>query len=142
MKRIRIRRTPTFIDMAKAFGPVDAMLARLEQGWIHSIKGNPVFYNTSDSTWYDIPAALEGWIALWQRIAEHKQLELDLQPMRLLAARLHHGTPITPDEVARCVDIVTATKRHYRCMDVFDIGKLVKTQLIANNLEEMGVTTT
>ena len=43
------------------------------------------------------PRRARGWIALWQRIAEHKQLELDLQPMRLLAARLHHGTPITPD---------------------------------------------
>ena len=29
MKRRRMRRTPTFVDMAKAFGPVDAMLAPL-----------------------------------------------------------------------------------------------------------------
>ena len=130
---------PTFADMAKAFGCIDAMLDKLGNGWIHAINGQPVFRNPSDATWYDIPAALAGWIALWERISEHHRLALDLGPVIRLNAKLSYGTPITPAEVARCSEVVTATKRAYRKMDVFDIGRIVKTQLIANAAEEAGL---
>jgi hypothetical protein len=133
--RKRLRALPTFADMAKAFGAIDAMLDKLSQGWIHEIQGHPVFRNPADGTWYDIPAALSGWIALWERINAHQNVGLDLDPLHKLAARLHHGTPITPAHVAQCADIVKQCKRHYRRMDVFDIGSLVKTQLIANQVE-------
>lgn len=125
--------------MAKAFGAVDAMLVRLGEGWIHTLQGQPVFFNRPDETWYEIPAALDGWVALWVRINERFALGLDLSPLSRLAAKLQHGVPVTPKEVARCVEIVTACKRHYREMNVFDIGSLVKTQLIANKAKEMGL---
>src|SRR5574337_1201267 len=44
-RRRHLRSLPTFADQARAFGAVDAMLARLAEGWIHSIQGQPVFYN-------------------------------------------------------------------------------------------------
>lgn len=74
MNRRRLRNLPTIADMAKAFGCVDAMLVRLSEGWIHEVQGNPVFRNPADETWYDIPEALEGWIALWERIVSHRSL--------------------------------------------------------------------
>lgn len=77
----RIRR-PTIADMMKAFGCIDAMLAKLADGWIHEIQGAPVFLNPKDGVWYEIPAAMEGWIALWERIDARYTLCLDLDPAR------------------------------------------------------------
>lgn len=138
-RRRHLRSLPTFADQARAFGAVDAMLARLAEGWIHSIQGQPVFYNRPDATWYDIPAALEGWISLWERISARYRLSLDLAPLARLAAKLHHGTPVSPEEVAACAELITACKRAYRKMDVHEVGSLVRTQMIANQLEMMEV---
>lgn len=140
MKRRRIRSLPTIADMAKAFGCVDAMLDKLSQGWIHEIQGQPVFRTPSDDTWYDIPAALAGWIALWERIVEKRSLDIDLKPLAKLGAKLNHGVPIQPAEVATCIKVVMLCKQAYRRMDVYEIGSLVKTQLIANQLENNGLT--
>lgn len=62
-----------------------------------------------------------------------------LAPLARLNAKLRYGTPIKPDEVARCIEIVTACKKAYRRMDVYEIGSLVKTQLIANEVELQGL---
>jgi len=140
MNRRRLRARPTIADMAKAFGCVDAMLDKLSQGWIHEIQGQPVFKNPADETWYDIPAALAGWIDLWQRIVVKRSLDIDLKPLAKLAAKLNHGVPLQPAEVVACVEIVTACKRAYRRMDVYEISSLVRTQLIANEVELRGLT--
>jgi len=139
MNRRRLRALPTIADMAKAFGAVDAMFVRLADGWIHEIQGNAVFRNPADAKWYDIPEALAGWIALWERIAAHQSLDIDLAPLARLNARLRYGTPITPEDVAAGTAIITACKKAYRRMDIYDIGSLVKTQLIANELENRGL---
>lgn len=138
-RRQHMRNRPTIADMAKAFGAIDAMLARLADGWIHTMHGQPVFFNRPDETWYDIPAALEGWVALWERISDKYGLGLDLAPLSRLAAKLNHGMHTSPEEVARCAEIVVACKRHYRSMDVYEIRKVVNTQLIANQVESMGL---
>lgn len=135
-----LRTRPTIADMAKAFGAIDAMLDKLAQGWIHEIQGQPVFRNPSDETWYDVPAAMSGWIALWERISARRSLGMDLDPLHKLAARLHHGMTVTPEHVRQCEQLVVQCKRNYRRMDVFEIGSLVKTQLIANQVELAGLT--
>ena len=85
--RARLRALPTFADHAKAFGSVDAMLLRLSAGWIHEQQGDPVFRNPADGLWYDIPEALGGWIALWERLSKHYDLALDFAPLLTLNAR-------------------------------------------------------
>lgn len=141
-KRPQSRRTqhPTFADMMKAFGPVDAMLARLADGWIHELQGAAVFHNPQDGVWYEIPAALEGWVALWERLDTRYDLLLDLGPARKIIARLRYGTPIPPELVAQCQAVVDQCKRAYRRMDVYEIRGVVKTQLIANAAEAAGLT--
>ena len=135
-RRQYLRCRPTIADMAKAFGAVDAMLAKLAEGWIHAVQGNPVFFNRADETWYDIPAALGGWVAPWERISAQYDLGLDMVPISRMVTKLHHGAPITREEVDRCADIVVTCKRHYRGMDVFAV---VNTQLIANQAQLMGL---
>ena len=139
MNRRRLRTLPTIADMAKAFGCVDAMLDKLSQGWIHEIRGQPVFRNPGNDTWYDIPAALAGWIALWERIVTKHAFDIDLKPLAKLAAKLNHGVPIQPADVSACIQIVNLCKRAYRRLDVYEIGSLVKTQLIANQVELNGL---
>ena len=139
MKRCRPNR-PTFVDMMKAFGAIDAMLARLADGWIHELQGAAVFLNPQDGVWYEIPAALAGWVALWERIDAHYHLGIDLDPARKIIARLRYSTPIPPDLVERCQTLVTQCKREYRRMDMHDVGSIVKTQLIANAAESAGLT--
>lgn len=131
---------PTFTDMYKAFGCIDAMLGRLADGWIHEIQGATVFKNPQDGVWYDIPEALAGWIALWERIDAKYGLGLDLAPAHKLANRLRYSTPITPELVQQCAAIVVQCKRAYRGMDVYEIGAIVKTQLVANLAEQAGLT--
>lgn len=75
-------RRPNIADMMKAFGCIDAMLARLADGWIHEIQGAAVFKNPQDGVWYEIPAAMEGWVALWERLDARYDLLLDLAPAR------------------------------------------------------------
>lgn len=95
MRRRRPLR-PNIADMMKAFGCIDAMLARLADGWIHEIQGAAVFKNPQDGVWYEIPAAMEGWVALWERLDTRYDLLLDLGPARKIIARLRYGTPIPP----------------------------------------------
>lgn len=140
MKRRHLRTLPTIADMAKAFGAIDAMLDKLSQGWIHEIQGQPVFRNPGNDTWYDIPEALAGWIGLWERIIAKHHLAIDMKPLAKLAARLNHGVPIQPAEVSACLSIVIQCKRAYRRMDIYEIGSLVKTQMIANHVEAAGLT--
>jgi len=135
MRRRRIMR-PTFVDMLKAFGPVDAMLARLADGWIHELQGAAVFLNPQDGVWYEIPEALEGWIALWERLDTRYALQLELTPMRQVVARLRYGAPIPPELVAQAQTLVDTCKRAYRRMDLYAVGAIVKTQLIANHAEQ------
>lgn len=133
---------PTFADMLKAFGPVDAMLARLADGWIHELQGAAVFLNPQDGVWYEIPEALAGWIALWERLDARYGLQLELEPMRKIVARLRYGTPIPPELVAQAQTLVDTCKRAYRRMDLYAVGAIVKTQLIANHAEQLGLTAT
>lgn len=133
---------PTFVDMLKAFGPVDAMLARLADGWIHELQGAAVFLNPQDGVWYEIPEALAGWIALWERLDARYGLQLELEPMRKIVARLRYGTPIPPELVAQAQTLVDTCKRAYRRMDLYAVGAIVKTQLIANHAEQLGLTET
>lgn len=135
-RRARLRRLPTFADQAKAFGCVDAILHRLAEGWVHAIQGEPVFRNPADETWYSAAPALEGWIDLWQRLDTHHRLGLDLTPLRHLAKQLAYGSPIHPERVARCAEIVKTCKRAYRKMDVFDVGSIVRTEMIAQQLAQ------
>ena len=131
---------PTFVDMLKAFGAVDAMLARLADGWIHELQGAAGFLNPQDGVWYEIPAALEGWIALWERLDARFALQLDLEPMRKIVARLRYDAPIPPELVTQAQAVVDQTKRAYRRMDIYEIGSVVKMQLIANEAERHGLT--
>ena len=133
---------PTFVDMLKAFGPVDAMLARLADGWIHELQGAAVFLNPQDGVWYEIPEALEGWIALWERLDTRYALQLELTPMRQVVARLRYGARIPPELVAQAQTLVDTCKRAYRRMDLYAVGAIVKTQLIANHAEQLGLTET
>lgn len=142
MNRARLRSLPTFADQAKAFGPIDAILSRLGEGWIHAERGHPVFLNRPDGKWYDIPAALAGWVALWERLSDRYRLGLDMAPFSRLGHKLHIGTTITADEVATCMEIVMACKRAYRRMSVHDIHSVVRTQLIANQFDVMGLAET
>ncbi|MFN4063707.1 MAG: hypothetical protein ACK4JA_05875 [Parazoarcus communis] len=138
-RRQRLRSIPTIADMAKAFGCIDAMLYRLADGWIHEIQGNAVFRNPQDGVWYDIPAAMEGWIALWERIDARYRLDLDLDPARKIVGRLRYGSPIPPELVKQCQTLIYQCKRAFRRLDVYEIGSLVKTQLIANEVELAGL---
>ena len=92
--RSRRPQRPNIADMMKAFGCIDAMLSRLAQGWIHELQGAAVFKNPEDGVWYEIPAAMEGWVALWERLDTRYDLLLDLGPARKIIARLRYGTPI------------------------------------------------
>lgn len=137
--RSRRPQRPNIADMMKAFGCIDAMLSRLAQGWIHEIQGAAVFKNPEDGVWYEIPAAMEGWVALWERLDTRYDLLLDLGPARKIIARLRYGTPIPPELVAQCQAVVDQCKRAYRRMDVYEIRGVVKTQLIANAAEAAGL---
>lgn len=138
-KRTQLRGRPTIADYAKAFGSIDAMLDKLSQGWIHAAQGQPVFRNPADGVWYDIPAAMEGWIDVWARLCRHYGLELDLDPLARLSIRLRYGTPIGPEDVERAVAVVIACKRSYRRMDMAEVRGVANTVLIANKVEELGL---
>lgn len=140
MKRKPRPMRPTFVDMMKAFGCIDAMLSRLADGWIHEIQGAAVFVNPQDGVWYEIPPAMEGWVALWERLDARYALGLDLGPTRKVIARLRYGTPIPPELVAQCQAVVDQCKRAYRRMDIYEVGAVVKTQMIANAAEAAGLT--
>jgi hypothetical protein len=140
--RSRRPQRPNIADMMKAFGCIDAMLSRLAQGWIHELQGAAVFLNPEDGVWYEIPEALEGWIALWERIDARYGLQLELEPMRKIVARLRYGTPIPPGLVAQAQTLVDTCKRAYRRMDLYAVGAIVKPQLIANHAEQLGLTET
>lgn len=60
--------------------------------------------------------------------------------MRQVVARLRYGAPIPPELVAQAQTLVDTCKRAYRRMDLYAVGAIVKTQLIANHAEQLGLT--
>lgn len=130
-----------FADMARGFGAIDAILQRLGEGWTHEIAGHAAFLDTASGSWHEVSAALNGWIALWERLILRYALEIDLQPVRDISAKLRAGTEIAPALVADAVDVITACKRAYRRMNMHEVKTIVRTQLIANAAADAGLIT-
>jgi hypothetical protein len=136
----RHRNRANLADMARGFGAIDAMMQRLAEGWTHEIDGRAAFRDPVSGQWYEIAPALDGWIALWERLDRHYTLLLDLDPMRTISARLAAGEDIPPELVDAAVALVTACKRAYRRMDMYEVKTIVRTQLIANAADAAGLT--
>lgn len=140
MTMTRHHHRANFADMARGFGAIDAMLQRLGEGWTHDIDGHAVFFDAPSGRWHEISAALNGWIALWERLIVRYALAIDLQPVRDISAHLRAGAEVAPKLVAEAVETITACKRAYRRMNMHDVRTIVRTQLIANAAEAAGLT--
>ena len=83
--------------------------------------------------------ALDGWISCWQRIVDGERLEIDLQPLRTLHAKLAQGELLTIDLVDHCRQVTYACRKAYGRMPRARAKSYSLTELIAVEVEECGL---
>jgi len=83
--------------------------------------------------------ALDGWISCWQRIVDGERLDIDLQPLRTLHAKLDQGEMLTLDLVDHCRQVTYACRRAYGRMPRARAKSYSLTELIAVEVEECGL---
>lgn len=132
---------PTLPQILEAFRLPEQIFAQLATGEVESIQGVPCFIDRTEAsgTWYAIAPAMEGWLSLWERLVRRYALAIDLHPIEIVSRRLDTGAPITPEEIDAARRVLDRCRKAYRCMDVYVVGSLVKTEQVAQQFERLGL---
>lgn len=137
----RVANLPRIDSLFMVFGPIYDVFDRLESGEIECVRGEPVFrdFKDHDGPWCEIAPAIRGWADLWDRICAGESITFDSSPLNKLATKLENGTPITPEEVGACRQIIDLTKRIFMKMPVDAIERYTKTELIQMQVDRLGL---
>jgi hypothetical protein len=117
------------------FEPLFKLFDQLETtGCLDDAAGSPIMQDW-DGGWVEIAPALYGWADCWERIAEAEHMTIDLEPLRVIAKKLHLITPLTEQEVARGREAMLATHRAFLRLPVGAIKYYANTAELAFHLE-------
>lgn len=129
---------PTFVEVMLAFRPADELLLQLRTGFVDCLKnGEPIIHDKTDDDLYILAPALRGWVDAMERIMKHHRLNMDLGPMSRLASKLEAGMPINSQHIEQCQAVVNRCRAAYKNMDIFVVKELVKTQMIAFEVDRL-----
>jgi hypothetical protein len=129
------QRRPAPDEAMVVFQPLFRLFDLLENtGCVDDAAGSPIMRDW-DGGWVEVAPALHGWADCWQRIAEAEHLPLDLDPLRLIARKLHLVTPLSTQEVARGKAAMLATHRAFLSLPVQAIKHHANTAEISFHLE-------
>lgn len=134
-------RESSVIDMIKAFGPMDQLIADLYAGevaYIDRCGSIPVMLDY-DGTYGEIVPSLNGWTSCMERIARRLRIPLDLSLIRRLAARLEAGMLLDLDDVDRMVILVERCRAVYFASPVFVRQAATVDELIDIEIEGLGL---
>lgn len=127
---------PRLHEIDFVFSPVERAFSQLASGEIDSVQGRPCFVD-QEGVMYELAPALRGFASALHRISAAHSLDIDFAPVLKLCNRLDASMPITPELVAQCSAIITRFRVAYQKMDMYKVGSLVNTELIALEMESL-----
>lgn len=135
----RMQRPPSARQVCATFAPIFGFLAALRTGEIWCTDAGAAIMPVWGGELCEAGPALEGWISCWQRIVDGERLEIDLQPLRTLHAKLEQGEMLTTDLVDHCRQVTYACRKAYGRMPRARAKSYSLTELIAVEVEECGL---
>lgn len=120
----------------RTFGPLYQLVKDLRQGEIDAIKGEPVLIAWGE--YMSIAHTLTGFAGCFRRIAP----EADLSIFDRIAARLHHGTPLTESDVDMLELALRQVEAIYRTTPLAKLKQAIMTEQIQIELDALGANRT
>ncbi len=117
----------------RTFGPIYELAGQIRGDAVDSIRGEPVL-----KAWGQYMSAahtLEGFGRCFERIAP----EEDLSAFAKVSKKLHVGMPIELAEVDSLILALRRCEAIYRVTPLKDLQAAIRTQMIADELEELGM---
>jgi len=130
----RVVPLPALLDEFTVFDMPQTILEQISHGSVDSIQGIPVFRDNT-GVWTEITPALSGWIFTWQKLNRDLHLELNLNPLRTICARLQNNVPITRENIKNALECLNACRQAFRTSDRKQIVSIAKTAQIAILIE-------
>ena len=130
---------PDLHDVGLVFRPIHNLFEQLRAGEVDCSRGVPIFRDWQGQ-WCEVAPALEGWAGCWERIAAGEGVQVSTVAIRKLAKRLKFDVPVTEEEVEDAWREVLATQRLTMRIPRKKIGDYMRTEQIAVEMEERGLT--
>lgn len=127
---------PTDTDVASVFNHIDIFFADLRSGYVDEVQGRAVM-TIGENELVEVSPALGGWIDLWWQVGLKTGKELDLEPLRKIAARLGHGMMLTSEMVESGYAVINQCRELYRTLDIRVVRDVVTVQLARCELDRI-----
>lgn len=127
---------PTDDDVVQVFNHMDIFFADLRAGYVDEALGRALMA-IGDDELVEASPALGGWIDLWWQVGVKTGIEINLEPLRKIAARLGHGMMLTSDMVESGYAVVNQCREIYRTLDVRLVRDIVTVQMARCELDRI-----
>lgn len=117
----------------RTFGPIYHLAGEILDNAVSAIKGQPVI--EAWGHWMDAGDTLESFGDCFRRVAP----AADLGIFATIGKRLRAGTPITKAEADALVIALRKCEAIYRCTPLDDLRAAINTEMIAIELDALGV---
>lgn len=116
-KQVKLRHDPW--RLKSVFDPLTKVLDQLDNDGTLTVMGEDeqiVFKDLGNGKWYDMPAALNGFIELFELYEVRYKVTLPLEPLRQLHAKIIAGQDIGLDDTSAAR--ASSAALHTACLDM------------------------
>lgn len=135
---LRLPTTSSVFDMAKAFAPIDSLIADLYAGEISYLGVDPVMLD-HEGGFAEIVPSLNGWTSCMERIARDLDIPLDLGLLRRIGKRLEAGMLLDVADIDRAKALVDRCRAVYLACPVFIRKAATVVELIDIEIGDLGL---
>lgn len=134
-KQVKLRHDPW--RLKSVFDPLTNILDQLERDGTLTVMGEeeqPVFKDLGNGRWYDMPAALLGFVELFELYEVRYKAVLPLAPLRQLHTKIIEGQDIEMDDIKAARE--SSATLHTACLDltIIEAEELVNDFLLKEAL--------
>jgi len=134
----RVVPLPALLDEFTVFDMPQTILDQISHGSVDSIQGVPVFRDNA-GVWTEITPSLSGWIFTWQKLNRELSLELNLNPLRTICARLENNVPVTKENIRNALKCLDECRKAFRVSNrqkIVSIAKTAQLQILLDSAND------
>jgi len=134
----RVVPLPALLDEFTVFDMPQTILEQISHGSVDSIQGVPVFRDNA-GIWTEITPSLSGWIFTWQKLNRDLHLELNLNPLRTICARLENNVPVTKENIKNALACLDQCRKAFRASDrqkIVSVAKTAQLQILLDSAND------
>lgn len=128
---------PTEAQIIAIFSPLDSIFNQLlNEGTICTDQDDEPIFKDREGVWHATVPALNGWIELWEILAEKGRFKLDLGPLRRLTDTLSSGSEVHEDDAIKAKNVINDCRRLFRGMDANYVAAQSAIQQVRHSKEQ------